>query len=303
MTAAASATSTIRSTYYHPQHMLTSYHYTAASTHPCAACERVVTGAGYSCDECDFNIHKACFTGLPGSICLGRQSDQGLAFTLALTRLAAARACGLCEETSRAGRYMYLCAPMELYLHPRCVLLTAGTHFHPEHLLSVYCYDGAGAAYACAACERAITGGVGFRCGECDFSIHEACLGLPASISLAQHSREHGLTLTRLKASRWCDVCRETSHAGCYMYLCAPCNYDVHPRCVPAADDGGAQRPRAQQQPQRGGQVVQPNRGGRGDAARAVQTGLHVVSGVAHTADSVCTLVNTLASAGACMIM
>ncbi|XP_039792790.1 uncharacterized protein LOC120658589 [Panicum virgatum] len=303
--AAASATATIRSTYYHPQHMLKSYHYSDASTYPCAACERVVTGAGYSCDECDFNIHKACFTGLPGSICLGRtQSDHGqglLAFTLALTRLDAARACRLCEETSRAGRYMYLCAPLEVYLHPRCVLLTAGTHFHPEHLLSMYFYDGGGATYACAACERAITGGVGFRCGECDFSIHAACLSLPGSISFAKHSREHDLTLTRLKASRWCDVCKETSHAGCYMYLCAPCNYDVHPRCVPAADDG-AQRPRAQLQPQRG--QVQPNRGG--DAARAVQTGLHVVGEAAHTAESVCTLVDTvstLASVGACTIL
>ncbi|RLM87183.1 hypothetical protein C2845_PM04G32330 [Panicum miliaceum] len=185
--AAASATATIRSTYHHPQHMLTSYHYSDASTYPCAACERVVTGAGYRCDECDFNIHKACFS-------------------------------------------------------------------------------------------------------------------LPGSISFAKHSREHDLTLTRLKASRWCDVCKDTSHAGCYMYLCAPCNYDVHPRCVPptpvAAEDDGAQRPpRPQAQQPQGGQV-RPNRGG--DAARAVQTGLHVVSEVAHTAESVCTLVDTVNTLASC---
>jgi len=142
MAAAASATATIRSTYYHPQHMLTSYHYTAASTHPCAACERVVTGAGYSCDECDFNIHKACFTGLPGSICLGRtQSDHGqglLAFTLALTRLDAARACRLCEETSRAGRYMYLCAPLEVYRPAPPVRAAHGRHALPPRALAVH---------------------------------------------------------------------------------------------------------------------------------------------------------------------
>ncbi|KAG2646747.1 uncharacterized protein LOC120696224 [Panicum virgatum] len=100
--------------------------------------------------------------------------------------------------------------------------------FHAQHPLNQYHYA-EGSAYRCDACELRITG-IGFRCGECDFDIHAACLGLPVSISLAKHSREHDLTLTRLKASRWCDVCKETSHAGCYMYLCAPCNYDVHPR-------------------------------------------------------------------------
>ncbi|TVU37996.1 hypothetical protein EJB05_11343, partial [Eragrostis curvula] len=101
--------------------------------------------------------------------------------------------------------------------------------FHPQHPLTRYHYSEA-STYPCAACERVVTG-TGYRCDECNFNIHEACLGLPGSINFGQH-REHELTLGRLGASRGCNVCRETSPAGCYMYHCSPCNYDVHPRCI-----------------------------------------------------------------------
>jgi hypothetical protein len=106
------------------------------------------------------------------------------------------------------------------------------TLFHPEHPLKRYNY-GKASSYFCNACELMVTG-TGYSCGGCDFDIHESCLGLPGFMSASdmRHSHLHGLTLVRLRASRYCDVCRETSRAGSYMYLCPPCNYDVHPRCV-----------------------------------------------------------------------
>ncbi|CAL5085544.1 unnamed protein product [Urochloa decumbens] len=237
---AASATATIKSTYYHPQHMLASYHYSDASTYTCAACERVVTGAGYGCGECGgFHIHKACFTGLPGSFSMSRSHS------FRLTRLDASRPCVICKESSHAGRYMYLCAAFGFYVHPRCVVVTS-SYFHTQHCLAVHDYDDEEPSRSsCAACERAITGGTGYRCGECGFDIHEACFRtMPVSVSLAKHHR-HELGLTRLAASRRCDACKEASDAGRYMYLCAPCNYGVHPRCVPADRDDGARRGRA----------------------------------------------------------
>ncbi|CAL5085554.1 unnamed protein product [Urochloa decumbens] len=166
------------------------------------------------------------------------------------------------------------------------------TYFHPQHMLASYHYSDA-STYPCAACERVVTG-AGYSCDECDFNIHKACLSMPGSFFFATHSREHELTLTRLTASRWCDVCRETSRAGCYMYVCAPCNYDLHPRCVPtkmpAPIDGGAQGRR---------QVVQPNNGG----GNAVVTGLHVVSGLADAAESVFSLVDIVSTLFSCTIL
>ncbi|OEL15861.1 hypothetical protein BAE44_0023119 [Dichanthelium oligosanthes] len=273
--AAASANATIRSTYYHPQHLLAVCHYSDASTHPCAACERVVTGIGYRCSECGFNIHKACFTGLPRSVSLGHHNGHEL--TCALTRLDASRVCGVCEEASHAGRYMYLCAALDVPVHPRCVLLMATTtSFHPQHFLSVYNYDDAPTAHPCAACERAVAG-IGYRCGECGFNIHRDCLmSFPGSIPFPTH-RPHELALTCLPASRCCDVCKRASRAGFYMYLCEPCNYGVHPQCVL---DFVSQLQRRR-----------PNRGGR--AGRTVLKGLRVVDQVAHTAHSVGSVVDT----------
>ena len=58
----AADSAAIKSTFFHPEHLLSRYHYSEASTHSCAACELTVTGAGYSCDECAFNIHEACLS-------------------------------------------------------------------------------------------------------------------------------------------------------------------------------------------------------------------------------------------------
>ncbi|CAN6184526.1 unnamed protein product [Urochloa humidicola] len=119
------------------------------------------------------------------------------------------------------------------------------TFFHPaEHpLKTIYIY-GEGSASSCAACELVVTG-TGYSCDECNFDIHHACLtGLPVSIAVACHPG-HELDLYRLGASRCCDVCGETSHAGAYMYICVACNYDVHPRCRSLAAAAAAQPPQA----------------------------------------------------------
>ncbi|CAN6168767.1 unnamed protein product [Urochloa humidicola] len=100
------------------------------------------------------------------------------------------------------------------------------TFFHPQHILTSYHYN---QAWMCprAACECVITG-MGYRCGLCNFNIHAACLSLPQHISFGRHR----LTLTLLGGSRWCDFCRETSHAWRYAYLCGTCNFGMHPRCL-----------------------------------------------------------------------
>jgi hypothetical protein len=89
--------------------------------------------------------------------------------------------------------------------------------FHPQHFLTRY---SEAPSYPCAACERVVTG-TGYRCDECNFNIHEACLTLQGSMSFDQHRKDHLLTLTHLGAfSRCCDVCKITSFVGSYMYQC-----------------------------------------------------------------------------------
>jgi hypothetical protein len=99
----AADSAAIKSTFFHPEHLLSRYHYSEASAH---SCELIVTGAGYSGDECDFNIHEACL-----SLPLLADLDGHPGHHLTLTRLqGASRWCDACRETAGAGRYMYLCA-------------------------------------------------------------------------------------------------------------------------------------------------------------------------------------------------
>ncbi|XP_062186563.1 protein VACUOLELESS GAMETOPHYTES-like [Phragmites australis] len=131
---------------------------------------------------------------------------------------------------------------------------TASNFFHPQHSVVSYNYDDGSSTYNCAACKRIVTG-TGYRCDECDFNIHEACFSLPRSISFDQHP-EHKLTLTRLTASRSCEVCKDTSHEGRYLYRCVPCSFHVHPRCIPALDDGAQHQQPSPPPPQGWGQNV-----------------------------------------------
>uniref|UniRef100_A0A0E0EE83 Phorbol-ester/DAG-type domain-containing protein n=1 Tax=Oryza meridionalis TaxID=40149 RepID=A0A0E0EE83_9ORYZ len=107
---------------------------------------------------------------------------------------------------------------------------------HPEHSLTRHHYGGEGHACVCALCERIIAG-AGYRCGEqCGgFDAHEACLSLPMRIAVVEHPA-HELTLSLLTASRWCDACRVASHAGCCVYRCVACDFDVHARCTSLLD-------------------------------------------------------------------
>ncbi|XP_062188190.1 protein VACUOLELESS GAMETOPHYTES-like [Phragmites australis] len=109
------APATARS-FFHPQHLVVSYNYDGSSTYDCAACKRIVTGTGYRCDECDFNIHEACFS-LPRSISF----DQHPEHKLTLIRLTASRCCDVCKGPSHDGSYLYRCVPCSFDVHPRCM--------------------------------------------------------------------------------------------------------------------------------------------------------------------------------------
>ncbi|TVU38018.1 hypothetical protein EJB05_11365, partial [Eragrostis curvula] len=118
---AADANARIVCHFYHPQHLVASYSYSEASTCSCAACECIVTGAGYRCEECDFNIHEACYQGLPLSATFDKHKEHDFTLTL----LGSSWRCAVCNESSHAGRYMYLCQPCNYGVHPRCTTLLA----------------------------------------------------------------------------------------------------------------------------------------------------------------------------------
>lgn len=151
---------------------------------------------------------------------------------------------------------------------------TRSTFFHPEHSVVSYHYDGT-STYYCAARKLIIIGTAGYRCGKCNFNIHEACFSLPKLTSSEQHP-QHKLTLTRLTASRTCDVCKDTSPDGRYLYCCVPCSFDAHPRCVLP-------------QPQQQAAPPPPHAQGRGWGLNTIFLGIHLSIQVGKAVDAAVT--------------
>lgn len=104
-------------------------------------------------------------------------------------------------------------------------------HFsHPEHELKLR--ESYHLPRLCDLCGDKLTGG-GYSCQRrlCDFDLHEECAKYPETLRSFFAHPWHGLTLARTDGQRVCDVCREEVPADVFLYSCAPCGFDVHPRC------------------------------------------------------------------------
>ncbi|CAO2149993.1 unnamed protein product [Urochloa humidicola] len=105
------------------------------------------------------------------------------------------------------------------------------SHFsHPGHDLVKRHYTG---PFRCDMCWEDLSGlAYGCRAG-CDFAIHDTCAGHPQTLlSPEHHPHELVLVQTRRDAALACDVCVDACAAGCFLYRCPPCGFDMHPRCV-----------------------------------------------------------------------
>ncbi|CAO2145104.1 unnamed protein product [Urochloa humidicola] len=104
-------------------------------------------------------------------------------------------------------------------------------HFsHPGHELLKRHYTG---PFRCDMCLEGLSG-LAYGCGAgCDFAIHETCAGHPqAFLSPGHHPHELVLVQTRRDATLACDVCVGGCAAGCFLYRCPSCGFDMHPRCA-----------------------------------------------------------------------
>ncbi|KAM7468042.1 hypothetical protein LguiB_015604 [Lonicera macranthoides] len=105
------------------------------------------------------------------------------------------------------------------------------SHFtHPGHRLSPV---NIAEEYRCDGCKTNGTG-ARFRCGPCDFDLHEYCAACPSTLSSFMHP--HPLNLVQRKPqstrriARVCDVCGDGVEG--LFYRCKDCEFDVHPLCT-----------------------------------------------------------------------
>lgn len=98
---------------------------------------------------------------------------------------------------------------------------------HKQHVLSFVHLQ---SEYRCDGCQES---GYGFRyrCGPCDFDMHESCAEAPNSTFHSCHP-QHPLLLRDKPVSplRVCDVCG--GDVSGFVYDCRECDVDVHPSCA-----------------------------------------------------------------------
>jgi hypothetical protein len=103
-------------------------------------------------------------------------------------------------------------------------------HFsHPKHELKLRAYH---LSRQCALCGEKLTGS-GYSCHHlfCDFNLLEECAKYPETLRSFFAHPWHDLTLARTDSRRVCNLCSDEVPAGVFLYHCAPCGFDVHPRC------------------------------------------------------------------------
>ncbi|OEL30846.1 hypothetical protein BAE44_0008135 [Dichanthelium oligosanthes] len=110
------------------------------------------------------------------------------------------------------------------------------SHFlHPDHELKLR--DDYHIPHSCDLCGEKLAGS-GYSCHRrlCGFDLHQECAMYPETLSSFFVHPWHDLTLSRTaddggSPARVCHVCRQDVPAGVFLYRCAPCGFDMHPRC------------------------------------------------------------------------
>jgi hypothetical protein len=115
------------------------------------------------------------------------------------------------------------------------------SHFsHPGHELVKQHYVG---PFLCDMCWEDLSGPAYGCLAGCDFGIHESCAIHPQTLSSPAH-HEHPLVLVQSGRDMTflCDVCIGSCAAGCFLYRCPPCEFDMHPRCAPRGTQSTSSR-------------------------------------------------------------
>jgi hypothetical protein len=116
---------------------------------------------------------------------------------------------------------------------------------HKEHPLVLAGIGGSGGggndhSFTCGGNDHSFTcdgcgcrgAGPRYRCGACDFDLHDLCATAPGTAWFFFHG-QHPLALelaVEIGNPRSCDICETEVHG--MHYRCRPCGFDAHPVCL-----------------------------------------------------------------------
>ncbi|KAG7552654.1 Zinc finger PHD-type [Arabidopsis thaliana x Arabidopsis arenosa] len=103
-------------------------------------------------------------------------------------------------------------------------------HLHQKHFLQLVAVD-YNRTRKCYCCDDVLKGTF-YCCLPCDFAMNMVCVEKPAALSI-DHPKwhEHTLALFPRRAFLTCNLC-SLADAGSPLYMCPPCDFVVHLRCI-----------------------------------------------------------------------
>ncbi|CAH8272743.1 unnamed protein product [Arabidopsis lyrata] len=205
-----------------------------------AKCGKIGNGFPYRCHECGISFHVDCVWNPSEVKRLSElnhsfHSSHPLKFLTGQPPDYCDGKCRLCRR--EIDELFYHCSPCNFTLDMHCVLNPP-----PQSFLDLKAHDHQLAllprliSFTCNACG--LSGDRSpYICVQCDFMIHQDCLGLPRIISINRHY--HRLTRTSVigVVNSVCGVCRRKMDWTCGGYSCQMCpSYFVHSKCATRID-------------------------------------------------------------------
>uniref|UniRef100_A0A1J3F8U2 Zinc finger PHD-type domain-containing protein n=1 Tax=Noccaea caerulescens TaxID=107243 RepID=A0A1J3F8U2_NOCCA len=205
-----------------------------------AECERVYTAFRYGCDECDLAFHVECVWYQsevihPSEVNHSYHSLHPLKLFTGHPPDYSDGKCRLCG--TRVDKWFYHCSSCNFTLDLRCVLTLP-----PQTLLNLKAHDHQLTllprliSFTCNTCglkgDRSP-----YICVQCDFVIHQDCLGLPTIININRHDHRVSRTCLLGVVNSVCGICRQKVDWTCGGYSCKRCSgYVVHSKCATSKD-------------------------------------------------------------------
>ncbi|XVF84205.1 hypothetical protein PTKIN_Ptkin17bG0006800 [Pterospermum kingtungense] len=193
----------------------------------CDGCMRPISPPFYSCDNCNFFLHKNCAE-LPG-----KKRHPFHKHLLTLTNFNNYHStCLACYRFHHGFSYKCLKESCLFHIDIRCSLLSDILK-HPSHehtLFLVQNYRG-----KCSGCLGESYGFLAYRCTKrCDFTLDIRCATLPLT-AWYKYDR-HPLTLTYFDDSspsqHYCDLCEKERDPNLWFYYCTDCDNSLHSNCA-----------------------------------------------------------------------
>ncbi|XP_033136784.1 uncharacterized protein LOC103836770 isoform X2 [Brassica rapa] len=208
----------------------------------CAKCGKAGDGFTYKCEECDVAFHVDCVWHPTGELNYSPEVSHSYHSLHPLKLLRGPPPdysdgkCRLCENEVDEELF-YHCSSCNFTLDMRCVLnsppqslVDLKAHGHQLTLLPRLF------SFSCNACglkgDRSP-----YMCVQCDFMIHQDCLGLPRVININRHDHRVSRTLILGVVNSVCGVCRKKVDWTCGGFSCQRCpGYVVHSKCATRED-------------------------------------------------------------------